>query len=167
VKRLPSLLNTRQNSNNAATPDKLVISYSLAGKDKDMKRTWKILQRSYRDLLKVARQEGKDDKEICGFLIDNGYFLQLHRTQNTCTREGSFSYCKKEVRTLEKAVKRLGIEIIGTFHSHPISEAVPGPNDIKYAVEDSLMLIFDCIGKEARLWHIKDGRCSRREIDLI
>lgn len=66
-----------------------------------------------------------------------------------------------------KATSKLGIEIVGTFHSHPISEAIPGPNDVKYALDDSLMLIFDCIGNEGQLWHIKNGRCSKRVIEMI
>lgn len=134
-----------------------------------MKRNWKILKRSYVELLKLARLEAKKDagKEICGFLIDNGYFLQLQLTQNTSERQGSFSYCKKEVKELMRSTRKLGIEIVGTFHSHPISEAIPGPNDVKYALDDDLMLIFDCIGNEGKLWYIKDGGYRKRVIDLI
>jgi len=117
--------------------------------------------------LKLARHEAKEDREICGFLIDNGYFLQLQPAQNLSTTGGSFSYCKKEVKQLEKSTGTLGIEIVGTFHSHPISEAIPGPNDVKYALDDSLMLIFDCIGNVGMLWYIKDGRSRKRVIELI
>lgn len=134
---------------------------------KKMKNEWKILRRSYAEILKLARHEAKEDKEICGFLIDNGYFLQLQLAQNVSEKEGSFSYSKKEVRELMKCAKMLGLEIVGTFHSHPISEAIPGPNDVKYALDDSLMLIFDYIGKEGKLWYIKDGRSRKREIELI
>jgi proteasome lid subunit RPN8/RPN11 len=132
-----------------------------------MKIEWKILRRSYAEMLKLARHEAKEDKEICGFLIDNGYFLQLQLAQNASEKEGSFSYSKKEVREFMKCTKMLGLEIVGTFHSHPISEAIPGPNDVKYALDDSLMLIFDCIGKEGKLWYIKDGRSRKRDIELI
>lgn len=127
-----------------------------------MKRNWKMLRRSYIELLKLARLEAKkeDGKEICGFLIDNGYFLQLQLVQNKSERLGSFLYCEKEVKELMKSTKSLGIEIVGTFHSHPISEATPGPNDVKYALDNSLMLIFDCIGNEGELWYIKNGRFS-------
>jgi len=132
-----------------------------------MKKNWKILRRSHAELLKLARHEAKEDREICGFLIDNGYFLQLQPAKNMSKTEGSFSYCKKEVNELKKSTSKLGIEIVGTFHSHPISEAIPGPNDVKHALDDSLMLIFDCIGKEGKLWYIKDGRSSKRVIELI
>ena len=72
-----------------------------------------------------------------------------------------------EVKELEKITKKLGIQIVGTFHSHPVSEAVPGPNDVKYAENDSLMLIFDCVGNEGRLWHVKDGRYREKKMELI
>jgi len=67
-----------------------------------------------------------------------------------------------EVRKLVKAAELLGHSVVGTFHSHPFSYAIPGENDIKDAEEDSLMLIFDCDLRNARLWHIH----KRRAIEL-
>ena len=134
-----------------------------------MKTLWKIRSSDYIRFLLLSRRETKRDfgREICGFLIDNGYYLHLWLTKNRRKTPGGFSYYTGEVNELEKITKRLGIEIVGTFHSHPASEAVPGPNDVKYAENDSLMLIFDCIGNEGRLWHIKDGQYRKKKIELI
>jgi hypothetical protein len=74
-----------------------------------MKKEWKIHRISYIELMKLARREAKEDKEICGFLIDNGYFLQLQLTQNASEKKGSFSYSKKEVRELMKCSNKLGL----------------------------------------------------------
>ena len=134
-----------------------------------MKTNWKILRKDYQYLLRLARHEANQGcgKEICGFLIDNGYFLHLQPTRNKSKNGGSFSYYKKDVEALLKSTKVLNQEIIGTFHSHPLSKAIPGPNDVKYTEDDSLMLIFDCIGNEGKLWHIKNGKYRKRTIDLI
>jgi len=134
-----------------------------------MRNSWKIRRSDYIRLLSLSRLETKRDfgREICGFLIDNGYFLHLWLTRNKRREPGGFSYYMREVKELESITKKLGIPIVGTFHSHPTSEAIPGPNDVKYAANDSLMLIFDCIGNEGGLWHIKDGRYRKKKIELI
>ena len=134
-----------------------------------MKTLWKIRRNDYKRLLLLSRRETKRHfgREICGFLIDNGYYLHLWLTQNGRKTPGGFSYYTGEVRQLESITRKLGIEIVGTFHSHPTSEAVPGPNDVKYAENDDLMLIFDCIRNEGRLWQIKDGRYREKKIELI
>jgi len=130
-----------------------------------MKTLWKIRRSDYIKFLLLSRRVTRRDfgREICGFLIDNGYYLHLWLTKNRRKTPGGFSYYTGEVNELEKVTKRLGIEIVGTFHSHPASEAVPGPNDVKYAENDSLMLIFDCTGSEGRLWHNQRGTVSEEE----
>jgi proteasome lid subunit RPN8/RPN11 len=134
-----------------------------------MKASWKVRRNDYRKLLLLSRRETKRHfgREICGFLIDNGYYLHLWLTRNKRRKPGGFSYYMGEVKELEKITRSLGIEIVGTFHSHPASEAVPGRNDVKYAENDSLMLIFDCIGNQGRLWHVKDGRYREKKMELI
>jgi len=96
--------------------------------------------------------------EICGLIIDTGYHLSLIPTRNVSPRVGSFVLSRPDVRQIAAAAKVLGQEIAGTFHSHPLGVATPGKSDIKNAVDDSLMFIFDCIGKEGRLWKIKAGK---------
>jgi proteasome lid subunit RPN8/RPN11 len=134
-----------------------------------MKTLWKIRRNDYKRLLLLSRRKTKRHfgREICGFLIDNGYYLHPWLTKNRRKTPGGFSYYASEVKELEKITKKLGIEIVGTFHSHPVSEAVPSPNDVKYAENDSLMLIFDCVGNEGRLWHIKDRQYRKEKIELI
>jgi proteasome lid subunit RPN8/RPN11 len=65
------------------------------------------------------------------------------------------SMCEKLLRA-----KILDQEAVGTFHSHPVGVAVPGSSDIKYAVDDSLMFIFDCTDKKGKLWRIRNGRAQ-------
>ena len=85
----------------------------------------------------------KDGREICGFLVDNGYFIELIPLQNTQTKGG------------------------GTFHSHPTYLAEPGESDIKFAVDDSLMLVIDVLDKKVGLWSIKDKQKKKLRFTLI
>jgi proteasome lid subunit RPN8/RPN11 len=96
--------------------------------------------------------------EICGLIIDTSCHLSFVPTRNISRRAGSFVLSRQDVRQIVSAVKILGQEVVGTFHSHPVGIATPGKTDIKYAVDDSLMFIFDCTDRKGFLWKIKNGK---------
>jgi proteasome lid subunit RPN8/RPN11 len=117
---------------------------------------------------KQARQAAKDNgREICGLLINNGYFIELVHVRNKCKTGGGFAFYVNEIRAIKKMTLVLNHEIIGTFHSHPVGLAEPGKSDIYYAVNDSLMLIFDVFGKKYALWHIQDKKAKPVQFDII
>ncbi len=58
------------------------------------------------------------------------------------------------LRGLRVSARSAGHRIVGTFHSHPISEAVPSPRDLAEAAGNSLLLIYDVCGAELRLWRV-------------
>jgi proteasome lid subunit RPN8/RPN11 len=97
-------------------------------------------------------------------MVDNGHCLELVECRNKARRAGSFCFYSREVRAIVKSAQRLSHEIVGTFHSHPLSPGIPGESDIESAVDDSLMLVIDCPRKKARLWHIQGKRA--RELRL-
>ena len=133
-----------------------------------MKRKHKLqksqLRQTMADAAKAAKRGGR---EICGFLVDNGYFLEIVKVRNKTKRGGGFSFYAGEVRKLERAVERLNHEIAGTFHSHPVGLPEPGESDIANAEDDSLMLVIDVTDKEAGLWHIKNRKKKKLSIELI
>jgi hypothetical protein len=73
----------------------------------------------------------------------------------------------QEIDRIEKAVSVLDHSIVGTFHSHPYDIAKPGNRDLLGIVEEELMLIIDCLGKEARLWRISHEKAQEVQIELI
>jgi proteasome lid subunit RPN8/RPN11 len=99
--------------------------------------------------------------EICGLIIDTSCHLSFIPTRNISKKTGSFTFSPPEIRRIVAAAKVLGQKIVGTFHSHPIGVATPGMTDIKNAVDDSLMFIFDCTSKQGNLWKIKNGRARQ------
>jgi proteasome lid subunit RPN8/RPN11 len=102
--------------------------------------------------------------EICGMIVDTGFHLSLVRVRNVSRRVGSFILSRPDVRRIVAAAKILEQEVVGTFHSHPAALATPGKSDIANAVDDSLMLIFECTARCGRLWRIRGGRA--RELDF-
>jgi proteasome lid subunit RPN8/RPN11 len=123
----------------------------------------------FRSLLRQACLTAKlnPGSELCGLLVDSGYHVVFVQTRNISRRAGSFSFSKTEIRRVVKAAQILGQDIVGTFHSHPVGIAQPSLADIANAVDDSLMFIFDCTGKEGRLWKIRNGKARPMEFRFI
>ena len=96
--------------------------------------------------------------EICGLIVDTGFHLSLVQVRNASRRCWSFVFARPDVRRIVTAAEVLGQKVVGTFHSHPVATARPGESDIANAVDNSLMLIFDCAGCSGRLWRIRNGR---------
>lgn len=128
----------------------------------------RLLRSSLGRASKQARQAARyNGEEICGLLIDNGYFLELVHVKNKCKTGGGFAFYIHEIRAIKKMAAAFDHEIVGTFHSHPLGLAEPGKSDIYYAINNSLMLIFDVLGKTFALWHIQGKKAKLVEYDII
>ena len=122
------------------------------------------LKAAVREAVALAR---KNQRETCGLLIHSGYAIELVSVRNTARRPGHFVFDARQVRALQRAARLLGHEVLGTYHSHPVSPARPGRGDIEGTLNDSLMLIIDCIEREARLWHIHDGKARSVRYECV
>jgi proteasome lid subunit RPN8/RPN11 len=128
----------------------------------------KVIKKDLTEAIRKARKTARNGgREIAGLLIHNGHFMELLEIRNTYRKGGHFQFDEKQIKTIMKAVKELGHRIVGTFHSHPAYIAKPGEGDIRAAVEDSLMLVIDCIGSEARLWRIKGGKARSVNMEIL
>jgi proteasome lid subunit RPN8/RPN11 len=132
-----------------------------------MRRVHSILQSELRSLINRAVGDSRRGKEVIGLLVDNGYHLELVTCRNKSRRSGSFSFYHDEVRSIVAAAKRLGHEVVGTFHSHPAALAEPGESDVASAPNDSLMLIVDGLANNVALWRIKDNRARKLPLQLL
>jgi proteasome lid subunit RPN8/RPN11 len=122
----------------------------------------KLLYSSLVFASKQAELAAKDNgKEICGL------FLEMIHVRNKCKAGGGFSFYVNEIRAIKKMMHIFNHEIIGTFHSHPVGLAKPSKSDIYYAINNSLMLIFDVLGKKHALWHIKDKEAKPVRFDAL
>jgi proteasome lid subunit RPN8/RPN11 len=127
-----------------------------------------FLKKQFARIKKESRRlAALNGTEICGLILDNGAFWELVQVRNKSRREGGFSFYSDEVRTIMKLAPMIEHEIVGTFHSHPVGLPEPGPADLSNAVDDSMMLIIDIIGRSARLWHVKDMKAKALTFRLI
>jgi proteasome lid subunit RPN8/RPN11 len=102
---------------------------------------------------RAYRAQQRDQSEVCGALLANGdRMLQLHFMMNRAGRPMAWSLCRKDLLALRRGVSSTDWKVVGTFHSHPISEAIPGPRDFDSLPVRQLQLIYDVCGRKSRLW---------------
>ncbi len=124
----------------------------------------KQLQNLISDSVSASTNKGR---EVCGLIVDTGYFLELIQVKNKIKRGGSFAFYVDEVNKIESAASILSYKIVGTFHSHPYYFAKPGESDLAAAEDGELMLIIDCLDKEAMLWKVKNKSAKKVKFELI
>jgi proteasome lid subunit RPN8/RPN11 len=129
-----------------------------------MKRKFFILPYNEKRRLhaRACRAQQKDQSEVCGIMsADRHLRIELHFVKNNSDKAGSFSKSIADLTDVRKKVKQ-NRQFIGVFHSHVVSEAVPGSRDIQNARVSHLQLIYDVCGHDAKLWRIK--KVKRRKV---
>ena len=123
-----------------------------------------ILRRSELRKLHVSALQAQrcGQREVCGMLTsdENGQ-LELRFLTNRSQRAGHCLIARADYLKNREAIRQMGKRVLGTFHSHPISEAIPGPGDLKGIALNSFCLIYDVCGREPRLWKIMKRRNKR------
>ena len=140
--------------------------YSVEGQKTHFIRTSDL--RRLREL--ALKAQGSGQQEVCGMLsrTRRGQ-LELWFLPNRSSNAGSFRIERTDYLRARREIREQGKHPIGTFHSHPISEAIPAKSDLIGAALNSLCLIYDVCGRTARLWKIvkrRDRRCAN-EIPLV
>jgi proteasome lid subunit RPN8/RPN11 len=105
--------------------------------------------------------------ELAGVLVSHGGVLGLYELRNVSRRRGHFELRVADIRSARSAAAQLGSAVVGTWHSHVVSEACPSPGDIADAQEGSLLLIIDTIGREAALWRVRGHRAYSLRFDVV
>lgn len=102
----------------------------------------------------------RDQSEVCGLLLcDTHRRLKFRFLKNDSKQPGSFFISAPQLKNALTDPLPASVTILGSFHSHPVSEAVPGPGDLERAFFKGYELIYDVCGREARLWkRVKNGR---------
>jgi proteasome lid subunit RPN8/RPN11 len=113
---------------------------------------------SKRDLqrlrLRALRAQRKDQSEVCGVLVQRGQRLPLMFLPKLSQRRGSFEMSRADISAHRARARSRGGRVVGAFHSHPVSEAVPSSRDIAESPVNSLMLIYDVCGRDVKLWRV-------------
>ena len=111
---------------------------------------------------RAYRAQQRDQSEVCGALIQTSpNHLKLEFLRNAFVGPCSFKINAEDLRMARLRARGHGHRVAGSFHSHPISEAIPGAKDIELAPIRSLILIYDVCGRQARLWRVVRNKAGK------
>ena len=120
---------------------------------------WKKIYINKDILEKFKNQANKAQRrnfnEVCGLVVKNkDNILELWFQKNLSKRPCRFEIGMKNLEQKKAEAKEKGIKVCGIFHSHPLSEAIPGRGDLRGSKINSLMLIYDVCDNDIKLWRI-------------
>jgi [CysO sulfur-carrier protein]-S-L-cysteine hydrolase len=80
--------------------------------------------------------------EACGVLLGNGDSIIMNLAlTNIDQREDHYTCDPKEQFDAMKIAKQLGVDIVASYHSHPATPAWPSVEDIRLALDPSLLYV--------------------------
>jgi [CysO sulfur-carrier protein]-S-L-cysteine hydrolase len=80
--------------------------------------------------------------EACGYLLGaQGRITRCHPMTNAEGREDHFAFDPQEQFAAYKFARGEGLDIIGAYHSHPVTPARPSAEDIKLLIDSSLLYV--------------------------
>ena len=122
----------------------------------------RIDSRTLADILVHAREEAP--RECCGLLVGSGESVTRGvRATNLDTAPTRYSIDPADHFRAIRSARADGLDVIGAYHSHPASAAIPSATDIAEATSgsDFLYLIVSLIDEEVRAYKIDDGKAVR------
>ena len=113
---------------------------------------YRIEKQQLRMFTDTADRLGAKGLEACGHIVLSGNHLLLVPVTNRTHEMGSFLITQRHSQIALAARGLNAGRIVGSYHSHPASLAVPGESDIAGSFETGLMLIWSCFYRELKLW---------------
>jgi [CysO sulfur-carrier protein]-S-L-cysteine hydrolase len=109
----------------------------------------------------VAHAERDAPIEACGFLAGvEGRITRDYAMTNAERREDHFTFDPNEQLAAYQTIRLEGLEIVGVYHSHPITPAGPSAEDIRLARNPALIYIIVSLLDQVRTvkgFYIKEG----------
>lgn len=119
---------------------------------------------------RAYRAQQRDHSEVCGaLLVDQRKRLTFWFLKNHSVNRASYEVYLSDMKTVTASLAQSSKRILGTFHSHPVSEARPGTGDLKRGFYRGIELIYDVCGREMRLWQQKKQgkRKKLKELPIV
>lgn len=110
------------------------------------------------DLLSHARAEAP--RECCGLLIGMGdSIIRSVRARNLSAKATRYLIDPEDHFAAIRAARADELEVIGAYHSHPSSAAVPSDTDVAEANSgsDFFYVIVSLVGDDVRAYRIDEG----------
>lgn len=110
--------------------------------------------------------------ECCGLLAGRDALVsRMYKLTNMLKSETRYQVDSSEHFAAVKDMRRLGIELLAVFHSHPVTLAYPSETDVKLAfypeIDYMIISLTDIKKPVIRSFRIEDGIISEREIVVL
>ncbi|NNC88829.1 MAG: hypothetical protein HKN82_10265 [Akkermansiaceae bacterium] len=105
----------------------------------------------------AIRAKRRGDFEVCGSLMMNAEGkIDLIYGLNEARESHAYLMSQESIARMRQIAKLTNRRIIGSFHSHPTTYAIPSRVDVSTAQAGSLMLIHSVPTGRTRLWQLSD-----------
>lgn len=135
----------------------------------DPHRRWTIRGEAVSDLIAHARDA--QPSECCGLLIGApGRILEARRAANLAESPTRFLL---DPRTHVEAIRDCrcrGLDVVGFYHSHPHTQAVPSPTDLAeatYGEHCHIIVSLASAVPDARLYALRQGHFVEWPLDTV
>lgn len=139
----------------------------------------------FEQIVKQCKQEYPN--EACGILAGNDSYVAIQESQGVNAQRSIiveriyeminlekspsfFSMSPEEQFKVTKDIRKLGLEMIGIYHSHVKSQAYPSSEDVKLAfypeVSYVILSLQDLSNPVIKSFKIEEGKISEEEIKI-
>ena len=110
-------------------------------------------------------------EEVCGYLAGNDSTVtQQFRLTNIDHSPEHFSFDPAEQFQVVREARKLGLEILTNYHSHPETPARPSDEDIRLAYDPNISYIIVSLAGElpdVKSFRIHNGEVEKEEILVV
>lgn len=126
------------------------------------------LAAAVRDAL-IAHAEREAPNECCGLLIGTGASVtECHPARNKVASQNRFQINPADHFVAIRKARAAGLEVLGAYHSHPSSAAVPSPSDLAEASDGApVMLIVSLLPPAPVVRAFLLERSGSKEIRIV
>lgn len=120
----------------------------------------------------IAHAQNNLPNEACGILAGTGgEILAFYPATNTEHSPTRYTIDPQELLRIFREVESKGWEVMGIFHSHPVTEAYPSPTDVRLAFyPEALYFILslrDPSRPILRAFRIVDGEVKEEPLSIL
>ena len=118
----------------------------------------------------LAQAEAAAPIEACGYLAGRHGVVRGHYPMTNADRSAThFSFDIEEQFRVMRAVREQGMQMIGVYHSHPVTPARPSAEDVRLAYDPNIIHVIISLaggGNDLKAFKIKSGRVSPEVIEI-
>lgn len=120
----------------------------------------------------IAQAKLELPNEACGILAGRDSRVEkVYAMVNAQKSPENFFMDAKEQLKVTKEIRNFGLEMVGIYHSHPLSPAYPSAHDVEMAFypEASYLILSlkDKTRPQARSFRISEGRITEEELKIV